>query len=128
MDIVNIYESAMYGNDTDFEEEYEKEEYYSGEFWDGADYLVVPNENITLEFRIDEESKEIITNDLDGEYCEYDHILKEFASDDFADYFVELQVGNDFIAEEDPNYTPDKPYIMYRGGSGYGYYRHQYKG
>lgn len=130
MDIVNIYGSAIYREDTSFTNEGEKEEYYSEEYWRGSDYLVIPTEKTvgSLDFRVDKESNEIVTNDFDGKYCEYTHIIRKFILEEYEDHFTELENGNGFKAKDDINYNPDKPYIMCTGGTGYRYYRHQYKG
>lgn len=123
MKIVDVYESTYFGDDNEFEHIEYKEEYYLSEFWDGSDYLV-DGEKV-IRFIIDWDSGEIIVND-DIE-C-YDEILLLFASKRHSEFFDELMVGNDFRVEDDEKYDSSKIYIKYRGGSGYAYYHHQYKG
>lgn len=125
MKVVNIYESKLYGEDTDFDCEEAKDEYYAGEFWQDCDYLYEDKEDDNpVMFVI--MGDEVIVREYDD--CSYEDLLLKFAGDNYEDYFEEMTIGNHFRLEENESYDPSKPFIKYRGGSGYWYAHHQYRG
>lgn len=123
MEVVYYEESKLFIEDTDFEDEEDKEEYYAGEFWQACDYLTIPGED-PISFVIMWEYKEVLVDTLDYT-SEVEDMLLKFASDNHKDYFIEIHTGTRVNVADDPNYDPTKPYIEYRGGKGYYYYYHQ---
>ena len=127
MNVVNIYESQLYLNDDDFTDAEEKDEYYGWKFWIDSDFIIIPNYDMCrYDFYMDTDAGEIIVRD-DYIPDEVEEALIRFSGDNFKDYFIELNVGNHVKLEDNAEYDPKKPFIKYRGGSGYWYAHHQYK-
>lgn len=122
----NIYESKLYEDDNDdFENEEEKQDYYTGDFWIDCDYIMKSGEVIKCveidgEIITDEDDDNELTDDdkkLIGAFYN-DELLKEYSR---TNKFVELSTWPQDIEKSDAEMNAAKVAIKYRGGSGYHY-------
>jgi len=118
--IVELYESDLFNNDEDFENEDLKDDYYRGDFWYDCDYILVNGETI---FCVEVDGEIIIEDFCNVELSnENIALIERFYSYPFNnDDFEELSTWRQDIEESSKRVNRANLSIKYRGGKGYYY-------
>lgn len=122
--IVNIYESKVYQEDNDFENEEKKDEYYASEFWYDSDYLTVNGEEYSV-ICVDDEII-LLNDDIDLTTSQTKRLIAFYTDELFDQYkatgqFIELSTWPQDIKESSRAMKAAPLAIKYRGGQGYNY-------
>ena len=123
--IVDLYNSDLFTKDSEFETEEEKEEYYSGDFWIDADYIIkkglsIPVVGIGSEVIINEDYLEHY--DITLSKKDIKAIEKFYSEPADLKGFKELKTFLDSdIKESEKEISNSGLGLKFRGGKGYAY-------
>ena len=132
LQIVTIYESKLYQKEHDFKNEDKKDEYYTCDFWQDSDYILIEGKSIPIvciddEIIYDELGMEAIMSNWDGFTDNQEKRIIAFYTDELFDQykatgqFVELSTWPQDIKESSEAMKTAPLAIKYRGGQGYNY-------